>query len=904
MRRTAPRPSARRRAFVAALSAVGILLTNPAARAATLTWDPSLVPATPAGGTGTWDLATANWSDGATDAVWTSDTTSNTALFAGTAGTVTVSTPLSALGLQLTTTGYALTGSALTLGTGGIDASTLTSGTTSIANAVTLGGAQSWSIGTGASLTSTGAIDTGSFALTLSSSSTTTGVIKVTGVISNTGSVIKSGTGIASLNATNTYSGGTTINAGLLAEGSANSYTAFGGNGTNYSVAAVALNTSSFGTGAITVNSGGTLGLGFSSTNVGWNSTNYVTANDITLNGGAINAYDGKQHLTGTLTIGAGGGTIGNTFGTDHNKGVYIDGVLAGSGTLTTAFTNDANVASQTYVGSSVWITGTSNTFSGTINATALTNGTNGVFNQGGAYLWLGSSNAISLATLNVVGGNAGSKFQYGGSPVVFAAGTTAYTVGALSGSGGLTLTNTNYYDSSTNVLTTTGGAAVTLSVGNNNSSTTYSGVAGGLGGITKIGSGTTTLTGLNTYSGGTIVNAGTLALGVGGGTGAVRGTLTINSGATVNLTAVDALGYTSGVRVDTVNIVGGTLNNAINGNNGLSTNYVLTGGTMAETVTTTGTNGYNFGAGAGITTNASSTTSVVSGRLAIRSTTWSGFNVASGTTPSGVDLNVSGVIFDSGVAGTVTKSGAGTLALSGTNTYTGVTTLSAGTLSVGTIGNGGVAGNLGQATNAAANLVFDGGTLQYTGATASTNRNFTINASKTATFDVTTNNLTVSGASTTTTGSLTKIGAGTLTLTGANTHTGATAVNAGTLATSGTGTFGAGDVNVAASATLTFGNNASIGDLATLTFANTSNIALGFSGAETLGAVYDSVTATYLTAGTYDATQLNTYFGGISAFTGSGSLTVSAIPEPATYAVFAGLGVLGLAAYRRRRQA
>ncbi len=132
-------------------------------------------------------------------------------------------------------------------------------------------------------------------------------------------------------------------------------------------------------------------------------------------------------------------------------------------------------------------------------------------------------------------------------------------------------------------------------------------------------------------------------------------------------------------------------------------------------------------------------------------------------------------------------------MALTGVNTYTGATTLSAGTLSVGSIGNGGGSGNLGAASNAAANLVFDGGTLQYTGATASTNRNFTINAGKTATFDITTNNLTVSGASPATTGALTKTGAGTLTLSGANLYTGATTINAGILKVDndGTTTFG-----------------------------------------------------------------------------------------------------------------
>jgi autotransporter-associated beta strand protein len=165
--------------------------------------------------------------------------------------------------------------------------------------------------------------------------------------------------------------------------------------------------------------------------------------------------------------------------------------------------------------------------------------------------------------------------------------------------------------------------------------------------------------------------------------------------------------------------------------------------------------------------------------------------------------MKLSGVI--SG-AGSLVYSGAGVLTLSGTNTYTGTTTVSAGKLSVATIGDGGVtSGNLGSATNAAANLVFDGGTLQYTGVTASTDRNFTINTGKTATFDITTNNLTVSGASTATNGALTKTGAGTLTLTSTNTYTGTTTVSAGKLVMGDApgDTFATSAVNVAATATL-----------------------------------------------------------------------------------------------------
>ena len=140
----------------------------------------------------------------------------------------------------------------------------------------------------------------------------------------------------------------------------------------------------------------------------------------------------------------------------------------------------------------------------------------------------------------------------------------------------------------------------------------------------------------------------------------------------------------------------------------------------------------------------------------------------------------VSGVI--SGTAG-LTKSGTGTWTLSGTNTYTGVTTISGGTLAVSTIGNGGVAGNLGSATNAATNLVFSNGTLRYTGANAATDRKFTIAAATTATFEVPTANLTLAGNSTATTGLLAKTGTGTLTLTGLNLHTGLTTASVGTLA-------------------------------------------------------------------------------------------------------------------------
>ncbi|OYV06756.1 MAG: hypothetical protein CFE26_04605, partial [Verrucomicrobiales bacterium VVV1] len=192
---------------------------------------------------------------------------------------------------------------------------------------------------------------------------------------------------------------------------------------------------------------------------------------------------------------------------------------------------------------------------------------------------------------------------------------------------------------------------------------------------LVKAGPGLVILENTNTFTGGTLVNEGTLVLRRGGSAGTIRGTLDINPGAVVNLGIADAIGFTATTNVTTVNINGGRINNAINGNNGLNTNFVLTGGTMAETVATTGTAGYNFTTGSGITTNASSITSTISGRLVIRGGSL-GFNVADG--PADTDLLVSGAIIPNG-SGDITKTGTGRMVLSAANTHNGTSFVSGG---------------------------------------------------------------------------------------------------------------------------------------------------------------------------------------------------------------------------------
>ncbi len=123
-------------------AAVGIC----AAPADSLTWDPALTGGS--GGNGTWDFnTTANWYNTATalDEKWADNSLygTNSAIFGGVAGVVTLNSSLTTSNLQFTTAGYTLFGTGvLTLGAGGIDGSVLASGTTTVSNALLLTSAQ------------------------------------------------------------------------------------------------------------------------------------------------------------------------------------------------------------------------------------------------------------------------------------------------------------------------------------------------------------------------------------------------------------------------------------------------------------------------------------------------------------------------------------------------------------------------------------------------------------------------------------------------------------------------------------------------------------------------------------------------------------------------------------------
>lgn len=80
-------------------------------------------------------------------------------------------------------------------------------------------------------------------------------------------------------------------------------------------------------------------------------------------------------------------------------------------------------------------------------------------------------------------------------------------------------------------------------------------------------------------------------------------------------------------------------------------------------------------------------------------------------------------------------KAGTGTQAISGVaNTHTGPTTLTGGVLEVTKLANGGLPSSIGQSTNVAASLIFNGGTLAYKGEEDTTDRSFQIGTANTTT--------------------------------------------------------------------------------------------------------------------------------------------------------------------------
>jgi autotransporter-associated beta strand protein len=358
-------------------------------------------------------------------------------------------------------------------------------------------------------------------------------------VISGTGAVVKDGAGTQGLKASNSYSGGTTVNAGVLVSDLSLS-----------SPGAV----TPFGTGIITVN-GGQVELGVN----GGAFSQYTYANDLALNGGSVFAFDGFHRLTGNISVGSGGGSLGSTFSTYYEtringfqKGLFVDGLLSGNGNLTI---QDSGYGTGNFWNVSVvYLTnpGTSS-YSGTVT-TGTTPGT-------ANYLFLVGQTVLANATINVAGNNSAgavlgtAKLLFGPGNGVDA-GPTGYTLGALSGDGNVVLEET---PKSTGTNVSGGGPAVILHVGGNNASTSYSGTLSGAGTLVKSGTGALTLTGASSFSGGTSIEGGTLVLSGSGRLGS--GNVEVGNSSTLSLAFNDAINDGATLTIDTggtVQVTGG----------------------------------------------------------------------------------------------------------------------------------------------------------------------------------------------------------------------------------------------------------------------------------------------------------------------------------------------------------
>ena len=205
----------------------------------------------------------------------------------------------------------------------------------------------------------------------------------------------------------------------------------------------------------------------------------------------------------------------------------------------------------------------------------------------------------------------------------------------------------------------------------------TYAGLISGTGAVEKTGAGVLTLepaaAGGNTYSGGTTITQGTVAIAADNALGAASGGLTFNGGAlqlnqALNLAGTRAMSITaSGGTIDT-QAFSTAISQGITGAGALT--KAGTG-----TLVTTGTNTYAGG------------TTIANGTLQLGSGGASGSLVGNVANNGSLVFNRSDNVAFPGIvsgSGSLTQAGAGTTLLTANNPYTGATTVAAGTLAIG----------------------------------------------------------------------------------------------------------------------------------------------------------------------------------------------------------------------------
>ena len=526
----------------------------------------------------------------------------------------------------------------------------------------------------------------------------------LSGVISGAGNYIKAGSGTQTLTGNNSYTGSTTISAGLLKiirddptsylaatsgftgpgnltiESSGDDFTADIVTGTHVQLAGTALGNLIIGktgntrqidlssdittTGTQTYN--GPVRLVGGDRTVSTTNSNVIFASTVNSDGTqrALTVTNGTGDTTFSGAIGGSAPVKSLTITSDQLTAgaITLNGALTatlgGSSSITGVIANGASTANLVKAGSGTLTLSASNTYTGTTQVSAGT-------------LTVSGSGRLSDSTAVTV--DSGAVYNV----------AVSDTVASIAGAGSITL------------------GSNTLTSGGSDASTTFSGVISGTNGnIIKAGTGTLTLSGANTYTGTTTINAGDLTV-----SGSLHDStaVTIASGADYNVNASDTVASIEGagniVIASSQTLTAGdgndkTLSGVISG----AGNYIKAGSgtqTLSASNTYTGTTQVSAGtltvSGSGRLSDSTAVT-VDSGavyNVAVSDTVASiagagSITLGSNTLTSGgsdASTTFSGVI--SGTNGNIIKAGTGTLTLTGNNSYTGSTTISAGLLKI-----------------------------------------------------------------------------------------------------------------------------------------------------------------------------------------------------------------------------
>jgi autotransporter-associated beta strand protein len=658
-----------------------------------------------------------------------------------------------------------------------------------------------------------------------------------TGFNVSSGGFIQNGAGTTTLTGSNYFTGAVVINAGAIELGNANAL----GSTSNY-------------TSGVTVNSGGALQLENSIT-VTATTTLTLSGTGVTGTGnGALENVSGTNTYAGAVSL-----ATAASIGADSGSTLALTGPLTGGGNILSV----VGAGNTTFSGAVSGVGGANVTSSGTTTFSGVMSGAGGLtMNNASGLTTLTGSNANTFTGQTVV--SAGELDLNKGENIVAIAGAGADNI-------------------STPDILVSGGTLKFLADGQ-------------VGNVTlSLTSGTVNLNGTDQILYAFQNSGGTFSTGVNGelqGTGATiafsGGTNTVNSGGVIEDAHFAISGGTntiqgggeleldpSGAGIVFSNGANLTLNSDNSNPGQLALNPV--GGTFAIS-----------------STAAATTASITSGSGGSKAGTINlygnalTFNIAAGTVPNGgADLAVSAVITDVSGGGSVAKAGAGTLQLSGANTYTGGTTVTAGKLLI--------SNTSGSATGSGSLTVGSSGAISGTG--TSTSSSFNISGSVIA----------GSGGASDFTGVTTLKGAAVL-----NNSSFANATLSFNLNQSGvTSTsvnVGSTGVNFAgATLSLTLNNSASGNNAYVLIAGVNSSSLAGVDGSQYTGFTTDGSGADGLLMGQYLITS------GISlAGAGSGSylflntvggvddIEVMVVPEPSTWAMMLG-GLALLVLFQRR---